>query len=216
MNRNRHASLSLLSSGIRRVRLSMQFVRRHITIVVAAIVAIVLLLVALEFEWLRGKTEPASGRAGPLPTATTRPHPELSPEDVVQTVMSALQKNDTPQPDAGIATTFAFASPANRQITGPLPRFIGLVHNPIYEPMLNWQEAEYDRVRIDGGHAQLLVRLIDAHGEPAIYLFDLSRQSGGDCDGCWMTDGVMRIPLDATTQPAPAVPPRDEGGPPQA
>jgi hypothetical protein len=42
-----------------------------------------------------------------------RPNPALSPEDVVAIQLNALQTNDTPETDAGIAQTWAFAHPDN-------------------------------------------------------------------------------------------------------
>ncbi|HSY80300.1 MAG TPA: hypothetical protein VK807_00975, partial [Gemmatimonadaceae bacterium] len=58
-----------------------------------------------------------------LAVSSPHPTPSLSPNQVVEIVLTALQHNDNPQPDAGIATTFEFASPANRLETGPLQRF---------------------------------------------------------------------------------------------
>ena len=57
-----------------------------------------------------------SGAVTPTPplSAATRPKPSpaLAPERVVAIQLDALQHNDTPSPDFGIETTFAFASPA--------------------------------------------------------------------------------------------------------
>ena len=51
-----------------------------------------------------------------------RPDPALSPAEVVAIQLDALQTNDTPEADAGIAQTWAFAHPDNKRVTGPLPR----------------------------------------------------------------------------------------------
>lgn len=42
-----------------------------------------------------------------------KPSLELAPQDVVRIVIGALSRNDEPHVDAGIETTFNFASPAN-------------------------------------------------------------------------------------------------------
>ena len=59
---------------------------------------------------------------GPSFATELVPDPALSPAEVIAIQLSALQANDTPGPDAGIAQTFAFAHPDNRRVTGPLPR----------------------------------------------------------------------------------------------
>jgi hypothetical protein len=51
------------------------------------------------------------------------PDPNRAPAEVIAIQLSALQANDVPEPDAGIAQTFAFAHPDNKRMTGPLPRF---------------------------------------------------------------------------------------------
>ena len=50
-----------------------------------------------------------------------RPSSALQPGDVVEIVIDALANNDYPFPDAGIETTFNFASPANKAQTGSRP-----------------------------------------------------------------------------------------------
>jgi hypothetical protein len=60
-----------------------------------------------------------SGRAQ---VADLTPRPELSPEQVVQYQAEALQHNDEPKTDAGIERAFRFASPSNKQMTGPLEK----------------------------------------------------------------------------------------------
>ena len=48
------------------------------------------------------------------------PDPAIAPEEVVAIQMKALQFNDNPVPDFGIAQTWNFAHPRNRAVTGPL------------------------------------------------------------------------------------------------
>ena len=56
-----------------------------------------------------------------------QPGIELQPGDVVRIVINALADNDKPYADAGIETTFAFTSPANKVNTGPLDKFTRMV-----------------------------------------------------------------------------------------
>ena len=69
------------------------------------------------------------------------PEPKLKPNDVVRLQLLAMQQND--DSDFGIEVTFRFASPANKKQTGPLKRFISLVRNPSYRPLLNHINATF-------------------------------------------------------------------------
>ncbi len=122
-----------------------------------------------------------------------RPRPAYPPEEVVRIQIEALGDNDRPHPDAGIEITFRFASPANRRVTGPLPRFIEMVHNPDYRPMLNHGGARYGKLKREGDQASQTVILKTGDGSRVGYLFQLSRQSEAPYKDCWMTDSVMRF-----------------------
>src|SRR6185437_12206552 len=63
-------------------------------------------------------TMPASGVEEGAKPLSPIPKPELTPGQVVEIQLEALQFNDKPAKDAGIATTFRFASPGNRKATG--------------------------------------------------------------------------------------------------
>lgn len=122
-----------------------------------------------------------------------QPHPDLSPVEVVRIQVEALQNND--DEDSGIEITFRFASPDNKRVTGPLTRFIQLVKNPTYRPMLNHKLAEYGPMRIEGDTASQRVTIIDPNGNATVYLFTLSKQTEPPCAGCWMTDSVTAVPV---------------------
>ena len=127
------------------------------------------------------------------PDGRPEPSPELSPEAVIRIQAEALQRNDEPAPDAGIATAFRFASPSNRRATGPLPRFTRMIRTG-YVDMLGFDRAEYEPVRVAGDRAEQAVTLVRRDGRRVTYAFTLSRQRGGAYDGCWMTDGVAERP----------------------
>lgn len=123
-----------------------------------------------------------------------KPNPKLSPEEVISAQLEALQHNDTPEKDSGIARAFEFASPGNRAATGPLDNFIQLVKSAAYSPMLNHRRAERGPVRVVGEEAQQRVTLVDAQGRRVTYVFVLSKQAEGVYKDCWMTDAVVRVP----------------------
>jgi hypothetical protein len=135
--------------------------------------------------------------AGALGAAAAGPEPDpsLSPEDVVRIQRGALRVNDMPRPDAGIETTFRFASPQNKAMTGPLARFTAMVHNPVYEPMINHRRASFENLRVTGDDAEIDVIVETANGKTVGYRFSLSRQHGNAFEGSWMTDAVAPIPV---------------------
>ena len=93
----------------------------------------------------------------------------------------------------GLRFTFRFASPTNKITTGPLDRFIHLVSNPVYRPMLNHQEAQYGKIQVKDNEAMQPVILTTKNGEHIGYVFFLSKQEGGSYDACWMTDIVVPV-----------------------
>ena len=140
-----------------------------------------------------GLPPPAATRPHADPAKQPGPRAEYGPDQVVQIVMDALQNND--DADAGIVTTFNFASPGNKRLTGPVERFIPMVKSPAYVPMLNFRSAEYGELKLsaDKLSAEQIVTLTTADGETVSYLFHLSKQPDGEFKGCWMTDGVVRV-----------------------
>jgi hypothetical protein len=130
--------------------------------------------------------------AVPDPSDEPQPSPDLSPEEVVRLQVEALQHNDEPHPDAGIEAAFRFASPENKRATGPLDRFTEMVKGPVYGAMLGFERAEYGEMRVEGDQAAQRITLVQPDGQRVSYVFGLSKQSGGEYDGCWMTDSVMR------------------------
>ena len=129
------------------------------------------------------------------PVAPTIPQPEadLLPQDVVRIVIDALANNDEPYADAGIATTFAFASPANRVNTGPLEKFTSMVKNNVYGIMVNHSASEFSEVVLAGNNAYQMVKLTDGNGSRMVFAFRLSKQLDGQFAGMWMTDAVWPV-----------------------
>jgi hypothetical protein len=125
--------------------------------------------------------------------ADLAPRPELSAEDVVQYQITALQHNDDPKSDAGIERAFRFASPSNKQMTGPLEHFIQIVKGPAYAPLLNNRSSMLVGSEQKDNQAKIAVKVIADDGRQVIYVFILSKQNEGDFHGCWMTDGVAPL-----------------------
>ena len=117
------------------------------------------------------------------------PEPELKPNDVVKLQLLAMQQND--DSDFGIEVSFRFASPSNKKQTGPLKRFIRLVRNPSYRPLLNHINATFLELNIEEDFAVQDVIITTSNGERIGYRFRLSIQKGPLYPGCWMTDSVI-------------------------
>ncbi|MEE2893857.1 MAG: DUF4864 domain-containing protein [Pseudomonadota bacterium] len=148
--------------------------------------------------------------AGSVSSDDARPRPNhgLSPAEAVRAQVNALARNDHPFTDAGIEASWAFASPSNRAVTGPMPRFRTLFEGPVYGPMVDHIEARYSDPRQLGDRALVGVVVTDAGGEERGYLFELSRQGGGNCRGCWLTDSVFPMetrPSDTSVSNRPSI-----------
>ena len=125
------------------------------------------------------------------PAPPTEPGPKLSPAQVVSAQLAALKNND--DDDTGIRITFRFASPGNKAQTGPIERFIEMLKNPAYQPMINYKSDHREPIEVDGSVAKQVVTLVSSSGKRTRYLFVLSKQKQPPCRGCWMTDAVMRL-----------------------
>ena len=85
----------------------------------SALTGCLVLVMLVAVSPVRG-TVPESTAKAELP----QPALNLEPAEIVRIVINALANNDDPYPDAGIETTYNFASPSNKANTGPLERFI--------------------------------------------------------------------------------------------
>jgi hypothetical protein len=125
-----------------------------------------------------------------------RPRPELTPVEALTEQLQALRANG-PDTDEGIAKAFEFASPSNKQITGPVPRFISMIKHG-YGMMLSALKAEigprlqHVSTPTDAWH--LLVRFRLDNGRASVFVFILEKQDS-EVDpslvNCWMTAGVQ-------------------------
>ena len=149
-----------------------------------ALVAAVLLLVI-------GMEAPAAAPDDAV--VLPQPSAELQPGEVVEIVLDALANNDRPFPDAGIETTFNFASPLNKAYTGPLDRFSTLVKGPVFGQMVNHRESTLSEVIFEGDLAIRLVQIVSVNNETFYFAFRLRLQHEGDYAGMWLTEAVWPL-----------------------
>ena len=128
---------------------------------------------------------------------SAKPIASLSPLQVVQLQIEALRRND--DKDSGIEVAFRFASPNNKRMTGPLPRFASMIKNGPYALMLRFRDADFGEGRVVERKAAQPVTLILPGEPPVTFVFFLSRQSEeGPLRDCWMTDSVQIVPTPGT------------------
>jgi len=139
---------------------------------------------------------PLHGSTESLPEDPMLPQPNaaLQPGDVVQIVINALASNDFPFPDAGIETTFNFASPSNKTQTGPLRNFTRILKGPMFKQMINHRDSTLSEVILEENKALRLVQIISASNETLYFAFRLKLQQKGLYAGMWLTEAVW--PLD--------------------
>jgi hypothetical protein len=123
---------------------------------------------------------------------TAQPSPAQTPAEVVSIQLEGLQHYNQPTPNAGIWTAYQFASPANRQVTGPYGRFLQIIRSRSNRALLHSREWRIDHVRPAGPQAQVVAVVSDDSGAISTWTFSLSQQESAACKGCWMTDGVQR------------------------
>lgn len=118
------------------------------------------------------------------------PDPSIAPEEVVAIQMKALQFNDNPKPDFGIEQTWNFAHPRNRAMTGPLPRFAGMLKGPAYGQMLNHASHRIVPVPSNENRATFDVFMETGGGKVLYFNWAVELVQGGEFDNCWMTVAV--------------------------
>ena len=118
------------------------------------------------------------------------PDPALSPAEVVSIQLTALQANDTPEADAGIARTWAFAHPDNKRVTGPLPRFTQMIKGPQYQILLDHRSHEIKEVSRTDDRADFAVTVTSQTGEVVGYRWSVAKVADGENAGAWMTIAV--------------------------
>ena len=119
-----------------------------------------------------------------------RPDPALTAEQVVSIQLQALQNNDVPSADAGIAQTYALAHPDNRRVTGPLSRFAEMIKGPLYEVMLNHRAHSVEQVASSDERVIFGVTVVAAGGAVYKFRWTVQRIGAGEASGAWATISV--------------------------
>jgi hypothetical protein len=131
--------------------------------------------------------------ADPASVPDLKPNPALTPKQVIEFQLQVLQHNDELAENRGIERAFRFASPNNRTVTGPLQHFIQIINQPDYSALLHSASYLISQVEIENDRARSIVTITTTADERVRYVFILSRQSGGEYQGCWMTDAVLPV-----------------------
>mmetsp|Transcript_8306 Transcript_8306/g.24965 ORF Transcript_8306/g.24965 Transcript_8306/m.24965 type:complete len:217 (-) Transcript_8306:1740-2390(-) len=127
----------------------------------------------------------------------TRPRPDLNPEEAVAVQLKALQKNDFPEVDSGVATAFAFAAPMNRlSVGGSVEKFSKYVRNSIYSMLINSLNFTFGELTLtsEGRRASLPVIVTSMDGNKRKFLWNLSKRKvweAGNFQECWLVDAVI-------------------------
>jgi hypothetical protein len=128
------------------------------------------------------------------------PSAELTPDEVVRLQLAGLRD---PQSDGvGILQCYAFASPANRAITGPLDRFGKMVRQGAFQCMATPRTMLVGRPQQTDRIARVLVTLVDDEDRLHAFTFVLGRQQEAPFKDCWMTEAVL--PSLPAAAPSPA------------
>ena len=146
-------------------------------------------------------TEPPAatgGRETRTPTASVpeprylslRPTCERPPGLVVAIQVGAL-RNDPPDSDEGINTTWQFATPETRRTIGSLERFVDVIERG-YEPLLTAETVTYGPLTGEDGLVSTSVTVRNG-SRTTTYRWVLERQPVGPRAGCWLTAAVFEV-----------------------
>ena len=122
-----------------------------------------------------------------------KPEPSIKPSEVISIQLTALQTNSTPFENAGIAQTWEFAYPNNREYTGPLKNFTKMMYSSSYQIMLDHQSHNITLVAEEEDMAFFFIELTDRIGNEYGFQWTLQKVlTDGQFYDCWMTIGVSR------------------------
>lgn len=121
-----------------------------------------------------------------------QPSPALTPAEVVSIQLRALQNINQPVPNAGVWIVYQFASPGNRQVTGPYGRFLRMIKSPANRTLLRSRSLKIVSSQVSGAEANVAAEVTGDAGAVSEWVFTLSKLSFENCAGCWMTEGVSR------------------------
>ena len=118
------------------------------------------------------------------------PNPDIAPAEVIAIQLNGLQYNDSPEIDAGIRQTWAFAHPRNRVMTGPLQRFATMMKGPGYDMMLYHASHQIVPANSGDGWRQFDVFMESGNGKLLQFAWIVEKVTEGRYKDCWMTVAV--------------------------
>ena len=118
------------------------------------------------------------------------PNPDIAPAEVIAIQLKGLQYNDSPEIDAGIRQTWAFAHPRNRAMTGPLQRFATMLKGPEYDMMLHHASHQIVPANSGDGWRQFDVFMESGNGKLLQFAWIVEKVTEGQYKDCWMTVAV--------------------------
>ena len=118
------------------------------------------------------------------------PNPDIAPVEVIAIQLNGLQYNDSPEIDAGIRQTWAFAHPRNRAMTGPLHRFANMLKGPGYDMMLYHASHQIVPANSGDGWRQFDVFMESGNGKLLQFAWIVEKVTEGQYKDCWMTVAV--------------------------
>jgi len=119
-----------------------------------------------------------------------KPDPSIRPERVIEIQLKALQQNDKPLPDFGIAQTWTFAHPNNKRMIGPLDRFAAMIKGPNYQIMINHREHTITSIVLTENYALFDISITTESKLRASFKWEVSKVKSGAYQGSWMTTAV--------------------------
>lgn len=120
------------------------------------------------------------------------PHPDEAPETLVERLVDALERAGWGEVEA-YAEAFELTSVRHQALTGPLPRFIGVM-NRVYTPLLAPHLGlDFVPMHIDGDLAEQRVTVRLEDGSAYDYVFRLRRAVNPGCRTCWYVDGIYEV-----------------------
>ena len=118
------------------------------------------------------------------------PNPDIAPAEVIAIQLNGLQYNDSPEIDAGIRQTWAFAHPRNRAMTGPLNRFANMLKGPGYDMLLYHASHQIVPANSGDGWRQFDVFMESGNGKLLQFAWIVEKVTEGRYKDCWMTVAV--------------------------
>ena len=118
------------------------------------------------------------------------PNPDIAPAEVIAIQLNGLQYNDSPEIDAGIRQTWAFAHPRNRAMTGPLSRFANMLKGPGYDMLLYHASHQIVPANSGDGWRQFDVFMEAGNGKVLEFAWIVEKVTEGRYKDCWMTMAV--------------------------